>query len=194
MTKAQFSRTTLLEACNLLGQHLSYHGQYDDLMLQWELDTLADDREGTIRQRFRNLFIYLRDHPDAAHDGRFVMDLVVEEATRYVTQRQYSREFMRALDRDGFVIDENHMLRRALPETLDLPATDDEVHVSLKRFNMKTSLGHLDQAIRNHTQGHWAAANGQLRTVAKLVPDTPPTLSPETTVSGVACFRFRTSV
>jgi hypothetical protein len=37
------------------------------------------------------------------------------------------------------------------------------VHDLLKRFGFTTPMGHLDQAIQNHTDGHWAAANSQIR-------------------------------
>lgn len=77
--------------------------------------------------------------------------------------RRDGTAFVRALERDGFTV-ERGVVRRALPDVLDLPAADDEVHMLLERHGMTTSLGHLDQAIRAHSEGHWAAANGQLRT------------------------------
>lgn len=55
------------------------------------------------------------------------------------------------------------MLRAALPEEVDLPATDDEVHQLRKHFNFVVPMGHFDQAIEAHTRGDWAAANSQTR-------------------------------
>jgi hypothetical protein len=162
MTAAQFSRSTLLEACNLLATSLDYHGQVDDLFYRWGLDNLAEQSAGSKIQRFRELFRHLKDHPETTHDGRVLIELVVETAASFVSRRG-GDAFLRALERDGFVVD-GGKVRRALPEALDLPAADDEVHVLLDRYALRTSQGHLDQAIRAHSQGHWAAANSQLRT------------------------------
>lgn len=76
--------------------------------------------------------------------------------------------FLRGLALDGYVVswDENSrapLLRAALPDEVDLPAADDEVHQLLKHFNFAVPMGHLDQAIEAHTRGDWAAANSQAR-------------------------------
>jgi len=84
---------------------------------------------------------------------------------------------LRALGLDGFVVDwkdgssNSPFLRAALPEEVDLPAADDEVHQLLKHFGFSTSLGHLDQAIEAHTRGDWAAANSQTRTFLESLFD-----------------------
>jgi hypothetical protein len=75
------------------------------------------------------------------------------------------------LERDGFIPDENGVLRRTLPEVLDLPAADDEVHVLLDCYQLTTPKGHLDQAIRAHSEGDWAAANSQFRTFLESLFD-----------------------
>ncbi len=84
--------------------------------------------------------------------------------------------FARGLTRDGYVLawddyGRNPTLRAALPEELQLPATDDEVHELLKGFRFTTPLGHLDQAIEAHARGDWAAANSQLRTFMESLFD-----------------------
>ena len=85
--------------------------------------------------------------------------------------------FGRALARDGYVVmlsEENGRqawLRTALPEEVQLPQTDDEVHQLLKHFGFATPLGHLDQAIEAHTRGDWAACNSQLRTFLESLYD-----------------------
>ena len=77
---------------------------------------------------------------------------------------------VRALALDGFIIEWSEdygappLLRAALPDDVDLPSTDDEVHQLLKHFGFSTALGHLDQAVEAHTRGDWAAANSQTRT------------------------------
>src|SRR5258705_6014155 len=113
-------------------------------------------------QRFRQVFRLLKDDPKKMHDGRYLIDIVVKRAAACVGNRD-DAAFLRALERDGFTV-ERGVIRRALPDVLDLPAADDEVHVLLEKHGMTTSLGHLNQAIRAHSEGHWAAANGQLRT------------------------------
>ncbi|MFD2345663.1 hypothetical protein [Sinorhizobium terangae] len=45
------------------------------------------------------------------------------------------------------------------------------MHQLLKRFGFVTPLGHLDQAIKAHTRGDWAACNGQLRTFIESLFD-----------------------
>jgi len=54
-------------------------------------------------------------------------------------------------------------LRRALPQVLDLPAADDEVHLLLDGYGFAVPKGHLDQGIAAHARGDWAAANAQFR-------------------------------
>lgn len=86
-------------------------------------------------------------------------------------------QFLRALALDGFVVEWSGgrgapaTLRAALPKEIDLPATDDEVHLLLKHFHFQTALGHLDQAIEAHTRGDWAAANSQTRTFIESLFD-----------------------
>ena len=61
--------------------------------------------------------------------------------------------------------------KSTLPEVIDLPAADDEVHVLLDRHRLAKPKGHLDQAIRAHSEGNWAAANGQFRTFLESLFD-----------------------
>jgi hypothetical protein len=164
-----FPRSVVYEACNFLGAALGYHGEFEDLVLRWELDQF-DSRTGAIHQRCRELFRFLRDNPGASYDGRLISDLVVEEAARHISQHRESPGFVRALERAGYVV-EDGQLRRTLPEALDLPAADDEVHALLNRYNLATPIGHLDQAIDSHARGNWAAANGQVRSFLESLLD-----------------------
>jgi hypothetical protein len=164
-----FPRSVVLEACNFLGDALGYHGSFEDLVLRWELDQL-DVRTGAVHQRCRDLFRFIRDNPEAEHDGRLISELVVEEAASRVNQFHEGLAFVRALERAGYVI-ESGGLRQSLPNTLDLPAADDEVHVLLNRYNFMTPLGHLDQGIDAHARGDWAAANSQVRSFLEALLD-----------------------
>ena len=139
-------------------------------MYRWELDNFAENPAGAIHQRCRQLFRHLKDNPDVKFDGRFLIDLVVEEAAKRAS-RYDDLEFFRALERDGFILDEERTLRRTLPEVIDLPVADDEVHILLDRHGLVTPKGHLDQAIRAHSEGNWAAANSQFRTFLESLFD-----------------------
>ena len=167
-----FSRSVILEACNFFKSVIGYHGDFEDLVLLWELDQL-DARNGqALHERFRNLFRFLRDNPDTRRDERLLTDLVVEEAARRVPAQRgrWGKTFVRALERAGYLI-EDGQLRRTLPEALDLPVADDEVHSLLNRHDLTTPLGHLDQAITAHGRGDWAAANAQSRSFLESLLD-----------------------
>jgi hypothetical protein len=165
-----FPRPVIFEACTFLGNVIEYHGRFEDLILRWELDQFEARQGQAIHQRFRNLFRYVRDNPDVTCEGRLISDLIVEEAARYVTPDHESGTFVRALERAGYTIEDGRV-RRTLPEMLDLPAADDEVHLLLTRYNLAVPLGHLDQAIDAHGRGHWAAANGQIRSSLESLLD-----------------------
>lgn len=93
--------------------------------------------------------------------------------------------FMRGLALDGYVVswDETSgapALRTALPQEIDLPVADDEVHQLLKHFGFHVPLGHLDQAIAAHTRGDWAAANSQIRSFLEgLLDDIAKKIDPQ---------------
>ena len=53
----------------------------------------------------------------------------------------------------------------------DLPEADNEVNVLLESLGFNTPKGHLEQAITNHSNGNWAAANSQLRTFLEALFD-----------------------
>ncbi len=148
---------------------MTFHGQVDDLMLRWELDDHAQ-AAGTIHQRFQRLFLFVRDNPDVKYDGRLISDLLVEKAAK-MSYGGDSEEFLRVLERAGYDLDENRNIRRILPEVIDLPAADDEVHTLLNRYHLATPFGHLDQAIDSHTRSHWAAANSQIRSFLESLLD-----------------------
>jgi hypothetical protein len=112
--------------------------------------------------------------------GRMTLgEAVVHEAVILVSpsfEAPVQTAFLRGLARDGFVVEfddrgKNPTLRAALPEEVDLPATDDEVHELLKLYQFVTPKGHLEQAIGAHTRGDWAACNAQLRTFLESLFD-----------------------
>src|SRR5215469_5465117 len=108
-----FPRAVIFEACTFLGNVIGYHGDFEDMVLRWELDEL-ERRGGAIHQRCRELFRFLRDNPEVRFDGQLISDLVVETAAGRVRQLDgHSEPFVRALERAGYTI-EDGQLRRTL--------------------------------------------------------------------------------
>lgn len=67
-----------------------------------------------------------------------------------------------SLKRDGYIIKER-TIKKMLPEEIEEAKTESEVFILLNKFNFSTTRGHLEQAIKNHSVGNWAGANGQFR-------------------------------
>ncbi len=178
----QFARRTILAATDFVAG--MGHSGVDRLLLEHGLEDAG--MIGSLRDRATALARYLLQEPDRLDDeGRCLTDVIVadliERAMDQCT-KGYPREFdfelfqatfpalQRALDRDGFTV-QYGVLRRALPQTLDLPRADDEVHGLLENFGFSTPKGHLDQAIAAHSRGDWAAANAQLRAFVESLFD-----------------------
>lgn len=179
---AQFSRRTILAATDLMANW--GHTNIDRFLLEYGLEDAV--RGNSMANRANALGRYLVANPDAqTEDGENLTDAIVGalvgRAVRGSTAA-YSREFsfdvfkenhpalQRGLERDGFSV-EDGQLRRALPEALDLPEADDEVHQLLNRYGFTVSRGHLDQGIAAHARGDWAAANAQFRAFVESLFD-----------------------
>ena len=172
---AQFSRRTILAAADTVGRFFG-HAQIDRFLLRHSLEHLVGG--DSIYRRATELAKFLISNPDATNEyGENISDSVMAELIgnvitassggsppefEYPIFRNLYPELQRALERDGFVIDCGQ-LRRALPEVLDLPSADNEVHLLLDRHGFTVSKGHLDQGISAHSRGEWAAANAQFR-------------------------------
>ena len=170
----QFTRRTILAATDLIADF--GHSGVNRFVLQYGLENAGI--EGNLRDRANAVARHLLNAPDQLDDdGRNLTDTIVTDLVeRAIAQcsERYSHTFdhtrfreefpalHRGLERDGFTV-EDGALRRALPETLDLPQADDEVHALLDSFHFVTPKGHLDQAIGAHARGDWAAANAQIR-------------------------------
>lgn len=178
----QYSRKTVLAATDLLEN--AGHARISRFLLEHGLenDVAAG---GSMRDRTTSLARYLLAHPEVLNeDAQNLTDAVVEGLVTDVVRTfvRYDGEFdydrfsqtqgalNRALERDGFTV-EGGQLRRALPNALDLPQADDEVHAILNRVGFDVARGHLDQAIAAHGRGEWAGANGQLRTFVEALFD-----------------------
>jgi hypothetical protein len=168
-----FTRGTLLAATRVL-QTWS-HSDIDRFALELGVE---DHAVGYSRANKANaLSGYLLQVPGARHeDGGSVFDAVVRGIVKNAINNLHSSdggaadrrfpleysELHAALSKNGYVV-QGGVLRRALPEELDLPDADDEVHALLTAHGFTVALGHLDQAISAHARSEWASANGQLR-------------------------------
>jgi hypothetical protein len=169
-----FSRRTLLAALDTF-ETLS-HSQIDRYLLQYGLESVAPVAVGNKQKRATAVASYLLGQPEREdEDGENLIDTIVEERVRtaitvcthydgfhYAEFQTNYPALHRGLERDGFTV-EDGQLRRALPQALDLPEADDEVHALLDAYHFTTPKGHLDQAIAAHSRGDWAAANAQFR-------------------------------
>lgn len=101
------------------------------------------------------------------HD--IVMDAVHAISDR--TDEKLISKFKRRLCYDGFSVIKNEQddafsIVRFFPASTVCNAYSDikdEVSLLLEKFEMKTALGHLKQALENYDNGNWAASNSQLR-------------------------------
>lgn len=163
----RYKRRTLVEAANCLARLDS--ADLDNLALLWGLEDYVLDSPGISRQRKVNLIIRLAaDEPDRqTDDGVNIWDEMVEyvakRAVRWLDNPSYEA-FVRALEREGYqLVDDATPIRPMLPPIAALPEAEDDVHALLDEFGMVTAKGQLEQAIKNHADGCWAAANGQFR-------------------------------
>jgi hypothetical protein len=168
----QYSRKTILAATDLLEN--AGHSRITRFLLEHGLE--GHVHGPSMRDRATGVARYLLEDPDRLNeDGENLTDAVVNDLIGELIQR-YTRygEFdyegfsahngalNRGLARDGFTV-EGGRLRRTLPQQIDLPRADDEVHALLDQFGFEVPRGHLNQAIAAHARGDWAAANAQLR-------------------------------
>ena len=151
----------------------------------WGLEGIAG-RGPHLNERTVDLASFAIENPDVTTEEgvpifQALVELAVSKCFRFVdgspcgepsewVPTGMGEELLHSLERDGYVVQDGK-LRRSLPETVDLPAADDEVHLLLDQLGLDTCKGHLDQAIDNHARGQWAAANGQLRTVIEALFD-----------------------
>jgi len=115
---------------------------------------------GTTRDRANSIARFLFQYAELEEEGRNLTDVIVEEfvaeamqnCTRYgqFDYGKFSERYAKlnhALQRDGFTVEEGK-LRRTLPEALNLPQADDEVHVLLKRYEFDVPLGISTRLLR----------------------------------------------
>lgn len=191
MRPAPFSRPTLLAAIEMLEAHSQ--ARFNQLVLRLGLE--AEMPAGTDLSVAKKCALLGRlVLPRSASvldtlDGLVTLgEAVIREAAQLAQPAStfgVQVAFVRGLARDGFIIVPGSQgvgasIRAALPDEIQLPETDNEVHHLLKHFRFNTTLGHLDQAIEAHTRGDWAACNSQLRTfLESLLDDIARQIRPE---------------
>jgi len=178
MRQNHFTRPTIAAAIAMLDTNLS-QAKFDQLVLRLAQEArIPSDASVSVSKKATQLWrLILSNGAELVPtwDGTVTLtEAVVREAVGLAvvgtSPSVEQQRLIRALALDGFVVEWNTtrrdapLLRTAMPEEVDLPAADDEVHMLLKHFNFQVSLGHLDQAIEAHTRGDWAAANSQTRT------------------------------
>jgi len=188
-----FTRPTTVAAIEFLGEALT-QAQFDQLVIRLELENeIPSGPSKSVTAKSVLLAHITNRHPtqivSTLNGPMTLSEAVVHEAVeatmpKFANKIEQER-FLRGLALDGYVIfrDEHSKipaLRRALPEEIDLPATDDEVHQLLKHFGFLIPQGHLDQAIAAHTRGNWAAANSQIRTfLESLISEIASNIDPQ---------------
>lgn len=182
MRSTPFTRPTLVAAVELLEQH--NQARFNQMVLRLGLEdevptstTISVANKCAVLGR---IVVQRTENVVETLDGSMTLgEAVIRQAAQLAqpeSDHPLQTTFARGVARDGYVLvwDENGRnpsLRAALPQEIQLPQTDDEVHELLKQFQFATPLGHLDQAIEAHTRGDWAAANGQLRTFLESLFD-----------------------
>lgn len=175
-----FTRRTLLAASDFVEKAVS-SAKFDLMVQRLELDQrVPSGSELSVAKKryiFNNELLARVDQVISAREGQMTLgEAFIREAVRLMSSSpdryEEQKDFERCLARDGFVVSWEEgecgagsppWLRRGLPQNVDLPAGDDQVHQLLKHFAFSTALGHFDQAIDAHTRGDWAAANAQIR-------------------------------
>lgn len=182
MRPKPFSRPTLIAAVELLEGHSQ--ARFNQMVLRLRLeDEIGSGTAVSVAKKcdiLGRIVVQRSDQVLDTLDGTMKLgEAVVREAVQLLrAEPSLPRELAmgRGLARDGYVVSfgdygRDPTLRAALPDEVQLPETDDEVHQLLKSFEFMTPLGHLDQAVEAHTRGDWAACNGQLRTFLESLFD-----------------------
>lgn len=182
MRAKPFSRPTLIAAVELLEGHSQ--ARFNQMVLRLGLENeIGSGTTDSVAKKcaiLGRIVVQRSDQVLNTLDGTTTLgEAVVREAVQLLRAEPIHRRELalaRGLARDGYVVSfgdygRDPTLRAALPDEVQLPETDDEVHQLLKFFQFTTPLGHLDQAVEAHTRGDWAACNSQLRTFLESLFD-----------------------
>lgn len=91
-----------------------------------------------------------------------------------------------SLKRDGYVV-MDRVVKKMLPKDIEEAQTENQLNLFLRKFGFTISKGHLEQAIKNHSQGNWAGANSQFRAfIESLLMDISNYIIPKNTCESAA--------
>ena len=159
---SRFSTLTIIEAVNLFRRLTQ--AQFDKLMLYLSMDSEIPPGYGiSVENKANKLAKFTNENPshETTSDETLAEEIIKQAAE--LASPLSDLAFVRALARDGFTLTDEGSTLRDLPPVADLPAANDELYSLLDELGMAVAKGHLDQAIKNHAAGNWAAANSQLR-------------------------------
>ncbi|MBX9891338.1 MAG: hypothetical protein K2Y12_03330 [Chitinophagaceae bacterium] len=114
-----------------------------------------------------DLLQYMLDHYYRIEDGvekagYKVYDPILDPVSNTDKFSYKYSSLINALKRDGYTLQKNQ-IKKMLPSEIEEARIESDLVLSLKQSNFYESLGHLEQAISNHSQGNWAGANAQFR-------------------------------
>ncbi|MEI4505976.1 hypothetical protein WBQ88_05435 [Sphingopyxis sp. CCNWLW253] len=182
---AVYSRRTVLAAIDVLD--CWNHAQFTEFLVELgpAIYPHIRDEATSLKKRLSDLKIFFDRNPGFVVDGTPLEDVFIERAvamlppepkqtfewSRGPRRTDYMEAFLRALERDGFVVSEG-ALRRALPTEIGLPDAESELVRLLDKHGFEIAKSHLNQAVDAHARANWAGANGQIRTFIDALLDT----------------------
>jgi len=167
------SKRTLLEIIEIVENWTV--AEVDRMLLTFEIEIPRNPKgENISKAKKANVlldFLYSNEHKGPFTDNAQVdsVQYILEKYERKETiffEKDFIKSHHRlynSLKRDGYTIN-NATLVSLLPEELIEANVENELFRLLKRYSFNTAMGHLEQAIENHSNGNWAGANGQFRT------------------------------
>lgn len=167
---ARFTRRTVVAAIEVL-ERLN-QAKFSRLLLTLGPDLDAAVGDGiSLTNRLNDLIRFVDRHPDhTLEGGEPLVDALVEHAigilpppSDWTEPKPDEAAFRRSLLLEGYVVADG-ALKRTLPADIGVPEAEDEITRLLAKHGMVTTKGHLDEALKTHTDGHWAATNSQIRT------------------------------
>lgn len=145
---------------NFIGETISSNPDQQEEVLKFIINELSVNKKCDLNNQSNSLeYVIDSDDEYESNDNDSEPE---SESIDDVFEKEYPR-LSNALKRDGYVIKDGKIVRN-FPEELQQAHTESELIQLLNKFEFNTSIGHLKQAIDNHTRGEWASANAQFRT------------------------------
>lgn len=167
----QFSRATLMEVLSLF--QIKSHTELDMFFFKYGID--EHTQNGSSKDAKLLLAAkYLIDNPEVKGilGGNLAFEVIEEIVTSVINNEywynSYTGEFTehpqlkRLLLRDGFEIRDGVLVRR-VDSVSSYIENEDLLKKLLVKYNLKTAIGHYNQAVSAFTRGEWASCNAQLR-------------------------------